>query len=507
MTLKKYFTIVFLLISIYLSAQENCKPPGNPGDSMGCAIPGGCPPSNPNGAPNNGGGVPIKVPVVVPRDPNEILGPTGYDTTKKWVSVKSVLPYKVYFENDPSFATAPAQKVMVYLPIHPKINPASLRLSDFGFGPFNFSVPPNTSFYTTRLDVRDSLHLFVDITAGIDIPNRRAFWIFESIDPATGLAATLPPNSGFLPINDSLTHKGEGYVMFSLQPVATALTGDTVATTASIYFDTEDSLNTNTWVNTIDAVAPTSRMDLLPGFVNADFPIRWAGRDDSLGSGVKHYAIYYAKNSGPFTLLQDAIDSTGMNFPGGDIGATYSFYSIATDNTGNREAQKTNGETIAAVQSQPNICPGSNTVFTFGSSATGYTYQWQVDTGSGFTNISNGGVYGGATTNALQLINPPTSWYGYQFRAIATNGSNTIEGATQTLKFSNTWFGTASTAWENPTNWSCGVLPDEHTDVIINSKVPNATRLSSNGVCRSLTLSNGAIFTVSAGYNLDVKGK
>lgn len=495
---KIYTLSLVLLFQFNLFAQEDCKPPGDPNGPMGCPdSTGGCPPDP---------GYPFSIPVQGSLDPNKILGPAGYDTTKKWVSVKNNLLYAIYFENDSNMATAPAQTVKVYLPIHQKFNPSSLRIGDFSFGSYSFSVPTNTSIYTNRLDVRDSLGVFVDVTAGLDIANRRAFWVFESIDPATGLAATLPVHSGFLPINDS-THKGEGFVTLTLQPVATAQTGDTTSATATIIFDNNAPIPTNTWVNTIDAVAPTSRMNLLPGFVDADFPIKWSGRDDSLGSGVKHYAIYYSKNSGPFTLLQDEVDSTGMNFPGGDIGATYSFYSIATDNTGNREGQKNSGEIITTVQSQPNICPGSSSMFTYGSSAVGYTYQWQVDTGSGFTNISNGGVYGGATTNALQLINPPTFWYGYKFRAIANNGSNTIEGATQTLKFSNTWFGTASAAWENPANWSCGVLPDEHTDVVINSKVPNATRLSSNGVCRSLTLSNGAVFTVSAGYNLDVKGK
>ncbi len=64
-------------------------------------------------------------------------------------------------------------------------------------------------------------------------------------------------------------------------------------------------------------------------------------------------------------------------------------------------------------------------------------YQWQVNTGSGFTNISNGGVYSGATTASLTLSNTPTSMNGYKYRVIVTHPnisclSETSEDATLT---------------------------------------------------------------------------
>jgi hypothetical protein len=101
-------------------------------------------------------------------------------------------------------------------------------------------------------------------------------------------------------------------------------------------------------------------------------------------------------------LFRENIDSTGINFPGGDVGVTYAFYSIDTDNTGYREPQKNGGENTITVQSQPNICPGSNTTFTFETPGNGYSFQWQGDIGSGFININNSSVYSGAATNNLQ---------------------------------------------------------------------------------------------------------
>ena len=39
----------------------------------------------------------------ISADPNEIIGPTGYDSIR-WVSINDVLNYTILFENDPEFA-------------------------------------------------------------------------------------------------------------------------------------------------------------------------------------------------------------------------------------------------------------------------------------------------------------------------------------------------------------------------------------------------------------------
>ena len=342
----KYFSFFFLLVcSLSAMAQRDPCSPGDPTPpcpQMGCNQPQcDCPPPPPAGP---------GIPVLAPKDPNEIIGPRGFDSLK-WVSAKATLSYKILFENDPDFATAPAQKVIIYCPIHPNINPNSLRLGDFGFGPFNFSVPPNSSTFSRRLDVKDSLGVFVDVTAGLDLANRRAFWILESIDPATGLANTVAANGGFLPVNDSLTHKGEGYVTFTVIANRNTNTRDSINKQASIIFDVNEPIATNTTINIIDALAPVSSVAPLPSLVDNVFTISWTAKDDTLGSGVKEYALYYSKNNGPYTLHQKHIDSTHLSFTG-EKGATYSFYTLATDHTGNEEAPKTTGEQFVSVKGE-----------------------------------------------------------------------------------------------------------------------------------------------------------
>ncbi|PKK36796.1 hypothetical protein BWI96_10520 [Siphonobacter sp. SORGH_AS_0500] len=259
------------------------------------------------------------------------------------------------FENDPEFATAPAQNVTIYVPIHTKLNPSSLRISDFGFGRFNFSVPPNTSVYTNRLDVRDSLGVFVDITAGLDVTNRRAFWIFQSIDPATGLAATLPANTGFLPVNDSLKHNGEGYVTFSLLPLSNSQTQDTISARASIIFDVEEIIATNLWKNTIDAGVPQSKVKPMAAEAQVrSFNVTWEGADDAQGVGIREYSLYVSENGGVFSLYKSGLTTTSTQFTGA-VGNTYGFFTLATDHVGNQEAMKSKADVSVKILAETGL--------------------------------------------------------------------------------------------------------------------------------------------------------
>jgi hypothetical protein len=77
----------------------------------------------------------------------------------------------------------------------------------------------------------------------------------------------------------------------------------------------------------------------------------------------------------------------------------------------------------------------SFTISTTGSPAP--AIQWQVSTNGGgsWSNLSNGGVYGGVTTNTLSLTLPPVSLSNNQYRAQTTNaaGSGSTAGATLTV--------------------------------------------------------------------------
>lgn len=144
-----------------------------------------------------------------------------------------------------------------------------------------------------------------------------------------------------------------------------------------------------------------------------------------------------------------------------------------------------------SISTSGKICPAGSTTLSINLSGT--TYQWQVDTGTGFTNIVDNSNYNGSATPSLQLINIPSSWYGYQYRCLVDGtGCKAF-----TLKFINTWTGASDTSWENAANWSCGELPDANTDVIINA---GTVIVNSNPNVRSLTLGDNVIFTVNPNF-------
>lgn len=98
--------------------------------------------------------------------------------------------------------------------------------------------------------------------------------------------------------------------------------------------------------------------------------------------------------------------------------------------------------TLNSVGSAPSITsePSSDTITEGGNAslaviatdATGY--QWQENTGSGFANITNGGIYTGATTATLSLTAVPLSNNGFTYRCIVSGSvSPNDTSATATL--------------------------------------------------------------------------
>ena len=71
------------------------------------------------------------------------------------------------------------------------------------------------------------------------------------------------------------------------------------------------------------------------------------------------------------------------------------------------------------------LCPSANLTLTAAATGSGIGYQWQVNTGTGFTNVINGGVYSGATTGSLVLTSAPSTFNGYQYRCVANTSCNT----------------------------------------------------------------------------------
>ncbi len=330
-----------------------------------------------------------------PIDPNEIIGLDGYNApestdTLRWVSATQSLAYTIYFENDAELAMAAASKVTITVPLHEKLNYATFGVGSFGFGSHIFAVDGSPSSYQTRIDLRDSMGIYLDVVAGLDIVHNEAFWIFQSIDPATGLPPTAI-NMGFLPINDSL-HSGEGFVSFTVKSKAgECVTGDTVTATASIVFDVNEAIPTNTWLHTVDAFPPTSTLTITPNAAGDMLAATFAGEDDEGGCGIKQYKLYYSVNGSAYQLYDVYPVGNTAQIPV-ETGMEYEFFTLAEDNVGNCEPMKT----------QPEYTIGTNFV-TLAVNA--FPQEAGTVTGAGTYSVNDTAVLSATASEGYHFVN------------------------------------------------------------------------------------------------------
>jgi subtilase family serine protease len=271
-------------------------------------------------------------------DPNDKQGPIGFGLNSQ-IGNQKTMPYTINFENMPT-ATASAQRVRVTDQLDPNVDPRTFRLKEIGFGSYRLQVPENRAFFQQRVQLGAEFNnILADISAGVDISTGKVTWTLTAIDPATGEQPN-SANLGLLAPNDE-TGRGQGFVTYTVQPKQTAPTGTVIRNNATIIFDTEEPITTNTVTNTLDADIPTSAVAALPPTqTTATFTVSWAGTDAANGSGLQNYDVWVAENDGAYQPFVSGTTDLSAEFTG-TLGKTYRFYSIARDNAGNVEAAPT----------------------------------------------------------------------------------------------------------------------------------------------------------------------
>lgn len=265
-------------------------------------------------------------------DPNEIIGPDGFGT-EGWIQKLSEMPYTILFENKAE-ATAPAHDVF----IADTLDLTVFDAADFGFGAFGwgdsiFSPLGNQlSEFSMDIDMRPQMNLITRVSAKFDAATGIIRWEFLSLNPET-MALEDDPFIGFLPPNVS-SPEGEGFVSYSVGTKNEMANKAEIRNQANIVFDANKPIVTNEYLNTLDLIAPESRVLQLDETISGTFEVSWAGSDQ--GSGVKHYTIYVMENDTAMYAWMQNTTKTSAEFLG-EIGSTYKFYSIATDNVGHEE--------------------------------------------------------------------------------------------------------------------------------------------------------------------------
>ncbi|MGC9348407.1 MAG: RHS repeat-associated core domain-containing protein, partial [Anaerolineae bacterium] len=291
-------------------------------------------------------------------DPNEKTGPAGHGA-ENYVAPGQSLAYRVDFENLES-ATAPAQIVTIRDPLSEHLDLSTFELTEIGFGDMLIAVPGGRQYYQTVVE-----YAYSDDEYDFDIEVHIEAWLeegtiyvnFFSIDPETGL----PPQDvsiGFLPPENE-TGRGQGFVSYIIRPKLGLASGTEIRNIATLQFDFSLQIDTNQVdpldkskgtdpdkeaLVTIDSLPPASTVDPLPAVTETEhFTVSWSGQDDEHSSGVGTYDVYVRKDTGTWTLWQKGTGETSAAFVGVD-GHTYSFYSIAIDNVGNRETKAAQAE-------------------------------------------------------------------------------------------------------------------------------------------------------------------
>ncbi|MDP4267144.1 MAG: T9SS type A sorting domain-containing protein [Bacteroidota bacterium] len=188
--------------------------------------------------------------------------------------------------------------------------------------------------------------------------------------------------------------------------------------------------------------------------------------------------------------------------------------------------------TIVSSGVDQTICAGSNASFSISATGSAATYQWQEDQGSGFSNITNGGIYSGALTNTLNISGAALSMDGYKYRCIvsgtcAPNVVSTIKTLTvktvpsislqplsvskctgQSAIFQITANNTDTYQWQESNGGAyynlsdTGVYSGSNTNILTISDVTGKNTYSykciaNSNICASNTTSNVAILTVN----------
>jgi WD40 repeat protein len=184
-------------------------------------------------------------------DPNEKVGLAGWD------GVGSIIPgtrmvYTIFFENVIT-ATAPAQEVFITDQLSDKLDWTTLLFEEVAFGDNTLAIEGDGGSFQTQALVNDyrspSTNWWVDIAGQLDVNTGELGWTLRMLDPDTGLLPS-DVNAGFLPPNDD-TGRGEGHVTFSIAQTANLSIGTVITNQASIVFDTNPAIVTNTYLNTI----------------------------------------------------------------------------------------------------------------------------------------------------------------------------------------------------------------------------------------------------------------
>lgn len=137
------------------------------------------------------------------------------------------------------------------------------------------------------------------------------------------------------------------------------------------------------------------------------------------------------------------------------------------------------------------------------SGGLGTTFQWQVDTGSGYTNLAESAIYSGTTSSTITITGAPGTYSGNRYRCMVDG----IARDEHILRFYYYWNGSMDNNWFQAANWSCNEIPGETADVIIPAGLSRYPSVNSNVRIRSLKILTNVPLQLASGIKIELLGR
>ena len=222
-------------------------------------------------------------------DPNDIIGYTSPSGSEHiGIDVKTV-DYKIEFENDPEFATAPASIIRIKSQLDPgKFDLTSFKPKAIRIGR-NIQDWTSSSSKVKTLDMRPEIDAIAQVSYNLDTATGDLQIEFASLDPMT-MEPTILTSQGILPVNDD-GEEGIGEFIYEIG-IGKAVESDAlIENSATIIFDDNDPIETPVWVNVTDYNRPVSRViSVEPNADTGTARILVKAQDE--GSGVWEYQLF-----------------------------------------------------------------------------------------------------------------------------------------------------------------------------------------------------------------------
>jgi hypothetical protein len=274
-------------------------------------------------------------------DPNEMIGPWGPDDDKHYIQPIRQMPYMITFENKAT-ASAPANEVFVTDTLDlSKLDAETFSFSSFGWADTTFVVGGSrTQEFTRDVNYKVNGHdILVRVSGQFNPATGVVNWSFASLEANGSELADVM--NGFLLPNDQ-NGRGEGYVSFIIDHKANPANGSTISNKATIVFDANEPIVTNTYTNTFDTDYPTSKVTKAEEPSEGKLTVTVSGSDPT--SGVDHYTVFAQKNGGEWLAVATITEGTTCTIDV-ETGTKYGLCAIATDRVGLNEPKDYKAET------------------------------------------------------------------------------------------------------------------------------------------------------------------